>query len=87
MLALISPFLTQAMVDQGIGNHNLGFITLILVSQLVLFITQLGMGFIQNWITLHMNTRLNISLISDFLAKLMKLPIRFFDSKNVGDLI
>jgi len=87
ILALIAPFLTQAVVDQGIGNNNLPFITLILIAQLVLSITQMGMGFIQSWITLHTNTRISISLISDFLTKLMKLPIRFFDAKNVGDIM
>ena len=87
LLSLILPFLTQSMVDQGIGNANLNLITLILIAQFVLFITQLGMGFIQNWISLHMNTRISISLISDFLTKLMKLPIRFFDSKNTGDIM
>ena len=87
ILSLIFPFLTQAIVDQGIGNSNLNFITLILVAQLVLSITQMGMGFIQNWISLHTNTRISISLISDFLTKLMKLPIRFFDAKNIGDIM
>ncbi|MDR0681699.1 MAG: peptidase domain-containing ABC transporter, partial [Dysgonamonadaceae bacterium] len=87
VLSLIFPFLTQAMVDQGIGNNNLNFITLILIAQLVLSLTQMGMGFIQSWITLHTNTRISISLISDFLAKLMKLPIRFFDAKNIGDIM
>lgn len=87
VLSLIFPFLTQAMVDQGIGNANLSLITLILIAQLVLFITQLGVGFLQNWVTLHMNSRISISLISDFLIKLMRLPIRFFDSKNVGDIM
>ena len=87
VLSLIFPFLAQAMVDQGIGNANLSLITLILIAQLVLFITQLGVSFLQSWITLHMNSRISISLISDFLTKLMKLPIRFFDSKNVGDIM
>ena len=87
VLSLILPFLTQAVVDQGIGNNNLNFITLILIAQLVLAITQMGMGFIQSWITLHTNTRISISLISDFLAKLMKLPVRFFDAKNIGDIL
>jgi len=87
ILSLIFPFITQAVVDQGIGNNNLPFITLMLIAQLVLSITQMGMGFIQNWITLHTNTRISISLISDFLAKLMKLPIRFFDAKNIGDIM
>lgn len=86
-LALIFPFLTQAVVDQGIGNNNLSFITLILIAQLVLFVTQLVVEFIRNWITLHVNTRISIALISDFLSKLMKLPLRFFDSKNIGDIM
>lgn len=87
VLQLIFPFLTQAVVDQGIGNNNLSFITLILIAQLVLFITQLAVEFIRSWITLHMNTRINIALISDFLIKLMKLPLRFFDTKNIGDIM
>ena len=87
VFSLILPFLTQAMVDQGIGNSNLNFITLILVSQLVLSVTQTGVGFIQSWISLHMNTRISITLISDFIAKLMRLPIRFFDAKNIGDIL
>lgn len=87
VLSLILPFLTQAMVDQGIGNNNLNFITLILISQLVLAITQMGVSFIQSWISLHMNTRISITLISDFIAKLMRLPIRFFDAKNIGDIM
>ena len=87
IFALIFPFLTQAVVDQGIGNNNLPFITLILIAQLTLTATQMGVGFIQNWITLHTNTRISISLISDFLAKLMKLPLRFFDAKNIGDIM
>lgn len=87
VFSLILPFLTQAMVDQGIGNRNLNFITLILIAQLVLSVTQMGVGFIQSWISLHMNTRISITLISDFLAKLMRLPIRFFDAKNIGDIM
>jgi len=87
LLTLILPFLTQAVVDQGIGNSNLNFITLILIAQLILSITQMAISFIQNWITLHTNTRVSIALISDFLTKLMKLPIRFFDAKNIGDIM
>lgn len=87
LISMILPFLTQAVVDQGIGNNNLSFVTLILIAQLILTITQTAVGFIRSWITLHMNTRISISLISDFLAKLMKLPLSFFDTKNVGDIM
>ncbi|MDT8392878.1 MAG: peptidase domain-containing ABC transporter [Bacteroidales bacterium] len=87
LLQLIFPFLTQAIVDIGIANQDLGFITLILIAQLVLFISQASVEFIRSWILLHISTRVNISLISDFLIKLMKLPIGFFDSKMIGDLM
>lgn len=87
LLQLIFPFLTQAIVDIGISNQDLGFISLILIAQLVLFISQASVEFIRSWILLHISTRVNISLISDFLIKLMKLPIGFFDSKMIGDLM
>jgi ATP-binding cassette, subfamily B, bacterial len=87
ILQLIFPFLTQTMVDVGIGTHNLSLITLILIAQLVLFVTQLSVEFIRSWIVLHITTRINISLISDFLIKLMKLPLGYFDTKMVGDIM
>lgn len=87
ILQLIMPFLTQALVDTGIRDNNLNFITLILIAQLVIFIAKLSVDFIRSWILLHVNTRINIALISDFLAKLMRLPLRFFDTKMVGDIM
>ncbi len=87
LLQLIFPFLTQSLVDVGIRDGNLGFITLILVAQLVISVSQLSVDFIRSWILLHMNTRINISLISDFLSKLMRLPLRFFDTKMIGDIM
>jgi len=87
ILQLIFPFLTQAVVDIGISNQDLSFITLVLIAQLVLMISQTSVEFIRGWILLHMATRINISLISDFLIKLMRLPLKFFDSKLVGDLM
>lgn len=84
---LIFPFLTQAIVDVGIENQNIGFIYLILIAQLMLFLSQVAVNFIQSWILLHIGTRVNVSLISDFLIKLMRLPIGFFDIKMIGDLL
>ncbi len=86
ILSLLFPFLTQAIVDVGITTNNLSFIVLVLVAQLVLTASQTAVGVIRSWIMLHTSTRISISLISDFLIKLMKLPIRFFDTKQIGDL-
>lgn len=87
MLQLIFPFLTQSVVDVGIKNQDLSFITLILIGQLLLFFSQTSVSMIRSWILLHISTRINVSLISDFLIKLMKLPIGFFDSKMIGDIM
>jgi len=84
---LIFPFLTQAIVDLGIKNQDINFIYLILMAQLMLFLGQVGVNFIQSWILLHIGTRINVSLISDFLKKLFHLPIAFFDTKMIGDLL
>ncbi len=86
VLSLLFPFLTQSIVDVGITNNNLNFIVLVLVAQLVLTLSQTAVGFIRSWIMLHTSARISIALISDFLIKLMKLPVSFFDSKMIGDL-
>ena len=84
---LLFPFLTQAIVDIGIRNADLSFINLILIGQLLLFAGRLTVNIIQNRILLHLGTRINVSLIADFLQQLMRLPIAFFDAKMTGDLI
>ncbi len=87
LLQLIFPFLTQSIVDVGIQNQNLNFIYLILFAQLFLFAGRTGLDLIRGWIMLHLSTRINISLISDFFIKLMNLPISFFDVRMTGDIM
>ncbi len=87
ILSLIFPFITQSIVDTGIGTNNLDFIIVMLVAQLVIVLGQTANNLIRSWLMLHMTVRLSISLISDFLSKLMRLPISFFDSKMVGDIL
>ncbi len=85
-LNLIFPFLTQNLIDKGINLKNLNFITLILIAQLSAFVGMITIDIFRNWITLKVGTRLSITIISEFLKKMLKLPIKFFDSKMVGDL-
>lgn len=87
VISLILPFITQSVVDTGIGTGNMSFIVMLLVAQLVLVMGQMCNNLIRSWLMLHMTTRVSISLISDFLAKLMRLPIAFFDSRMVGDIM
>jgi len=87
LLQLAMPFLTQAVVDYGINYQNLNFVYLILIAQLVFFVSTTSIRIIRDWLMLHMTSRINIRLLSDFLMKLMKLPVLFFDRKNIGDLL
>lgn len=85
-VTLIFPFLTQILVDNGIAYRNKNFIALILLSQLILFLGATAIEVIRSWLLLHMNSRINIAIISDFLFKLMRLPMEFFETKRVGDI-
>ncbi|MDD2622978.1 MAG: peptidase domain-containing ABC transporter [Bacteroidales bacterium] len=87
LLQLIFPFLTQAIVDTGIQGKDIGFIWLILIAQMMLLFSRTAIDFIRRKILLHISTRINVSLISDFFIKLMKLPMKFFDTKLTGDLL
>lgn len=87
ILSLIFPFLTQSIVDIGIQNQDINFIYLVLLAQLMLFLGKMGIEIIRSWIMLHLSARINISIISDFFIKLMRLPISFFDTRMTGDIM
>lgn len=87
LLQLTFPFLAQTIVDVGIANHDLHFVEIILIAQLSLLGGRLSLEFVRGWVLLHVSTRINISILTNFLTTLMKLPISFFDSKNTGDIL
>ena len=86
-IELILPFLTQAVVDHGIGNLDLQFIYVLLAAQLMLSLSQTGADMIRSWLLLHIGSRVSIAMIADFLGKLLRLPIAFFESRTAGDIM
>ena len=87
LVQLVLPFLAQAMVDHGIRFHNLGFVHILLIAQLVLFGSQTTVDIVRGWLLLHIGSRVNIKIISTFLSKLLHSSIGFFDTKTTGDLL
>ncbi len=87
LLQLVLPFLTQSIIDTGVNTGNLPFIYIVLCAQLALFAGRLAVDFIRGWILYHISSRINISILTDFLIKLMKLPVSYFDSKKTGDIM
>lgn len=87
VLQLIMPFLTQWIVDIGIRHKDISFIWLVLLGELMIVIGRTATDFIRRWLLLHISMRINISLVSDFFIKLLKLPMSFFDTKLMGDLL
>jgi ATP-binding cassette subfamily B protein len=86
VIQTIFPFLSQSLIDVGVQDSNLGFVKLVLISQLILFLSQTSIQFIQAWILTLVGQFISVSLMSDFFAKVMRLPISFFDTKNIGDI-
>lgn len=87
VLGLLFPLITQSVVDFGINTQNTNFIFVMLIAQLILFVSRISIEFIRNWILLHVGARINISIISDYLMKLMRLPMSYFDTKMTGDIL
>jgi len=87
ILQLILPFLTQSVVDVGVNTSNINFVYIVLLAQAALTIGRISVDFVRSWLLLHISTRINISILTDFLIKLMKLPVSFFESKNTGDIL
>lgn len=84
-IQFIMPFLMQSVVDVGVNNQDIPFIYLILIAQLVLFVSQTLVSIFREWLLLHVSGRFNIKMVSDFLFKMLKLPVNFFDSRNTGE--
>lgn len=87
VLQLVMPFLTQSIVDIGITHKNINFVWLVLIGELMIVTAKTITDFIRRWLLLHISMRINISLVSDFFIKLLKLPMSFFDTKLMGDLM
>lgn len=87
ILSLVTPVLTQSIVDVGINTRDIHFVYLILIAQLMLFLGSTSVGFVRSWILLHISTRINLSVLTDFLIKLLRLPVSFFESKTTGDIM
>ncbi len=85
LLSLVTPFMTQAMVDNGVGMRDLGVIQSLLLAQIAIFVGTFSMGLVSNWVTLYMGTRININILHDYLSKLLSLPMTFFETKSIGD--
>lgn len=87
VISLLLPFLTQSMVDVGINNQDVGFVYVVLIAQIVLFLSNKSGEFVRGWISFHMISKVNVTILSDFLVKLMKLPVAYFDRKTPGDIL
>jgi ATP-binding cassette subfamily B protein len=85
VFTLIFPFLTQALIDVGVNAKNLSFVFIILLAQIFLFLGSIVIEIVRNWVLVFINSKINITIISDFLSKIIKLPFKFFDSKQLGD--
>ena len=85
LLSLVAPFLSQAMIDNGIQQRDLGIIINLMIAQLCLFVGSFSIGLLRSWVTLYVGTKVNIHILHDFLAKMLRLPVPFFDTKSTGD--
>ncbi|WP_293943798.1 MULTISPECIES: peptidase domain-containing ABC transporter [unclassified Sphingobacterium] len=86
-LQLFQPTLTKYMIDVGVLNKNLNFISLILLGQLMLFVGMISIDFVRRWILLYISTRINLKMLTNYLYKLLRLPISFYDAKHIGDMV
>lgn len=85
LLSLVTPFLSQAMIDMGIGRRDLGIIIDLMIAQLCLFAGSFSIGLLRSWVTLYIGTKVNINILYDFLSKMLRLPVHFFETKSTGD--
>lgn len=86
-LELIYLFFIQRIIDKGMFFKDIDYIYLTLIEQLTVIVSRICLEFYRSWIFIHISTRISLSIITDFLKKILRLPLKFFNLKNVGDII
>ena len=81
------PFISKAVIDVGIKTSDVNFINMVLIGNISILLSVMIFNVIRDWILMHITARVNIALISDYLIKLMKLPVTFFENKLLGDIL
>lgn len=87
LLQGVLPFISKAVIDVGIKTQDISFINMILIGNISILFSITIFNIVRDWILLHITSRINISLISDYLIKLMRLPVTFFENKILGDIL
>lgn len=87
LLELLIPFLTKAIIDEGVQNQDISFVNLILLSQLLIFVASIFINAVRTWLLLHISNRINVTILSEFIYKLLRLPLQFFDTRMKGDIL
>lgn len=87
LLELLIPFLTKAIIDEGVQNQDISFVNLILLSQLLIFVASIFINAVRTWLLLHISNRINVTILSEFIYKLLRLPLHFFDTRMKGDIL
>lgn len=87
LLQSILPFISKAVIDVGIGTSDIHFINIVLIGNICILVSIMVFNVLRDWILMHITARVNIALISDYLIKLMKLPVSFFENKLLGDIL
>ena len=87
MIQYLSPYFTKLVVDVGIGAGDLNFIFYLLAGQFVLILSKTGFNILRGWLVLHLSLRINFRLIAGFLKKLFALPVPFFETRRIGDIL
>ena len=85
LLTLVFPFLTQYLIDKGVAQKNISIVFILLIAQLSLFIGSTVIEIVRNWLVIYIGARINIHIITDFFKKVLRLPLKFFDTKFTGD--
>ena len=87
LLQGVLPFISKAVIDVGIKTSDVNFINMVLIGNISILLSVMIFNVLRDWILMHITSRVNIALISDYLIKLMKLPVTFFENKLLGDIL
>ncbi|PSB62731.1 peptidase C39, partial [filamentous cyanobacterium CCP1] len=87
IFGLVTPLFTQIILDRVVVQRSLSTLNIFAIGLLLFGVWSIGLTAVRQYLLSYFSNRLDLTLISAFVSHTLTLPLKFFESRRVGDII
>ncbi len=87
VFAIATPFFLQLVIDRVLVGRDADFLTVLGVAFAALVVIQTMVTGLRAWVGVYLSTQINMRMLADLFSQLVRLPLAWFEKRNIGDII